>query len=143
MIRVRIIEYWNDFRQREYEEYFDGLRDLAEWIFRRMKADYSGRHGKRLLSFPECSTDDRISEIWFRPEYAAHAFLIKQIEDVNLGILFSDGTYTAGQKHCTREVRLWLAECRKRQENPVFNFAEDGAEASGRMPCLNLRQERS
>lgn len=127
MLSVRIIQYWNDYHKIEMREEFADLNGLADWIFGQMRADYSTGSGKRLLSFPKCSTCSSIYEISVRPDYGSPSFLIGQIEDDRSGILFSDGTFTAGRKHCTEEVRIWLAECRRRQENPEFNFAPDHA----------------
>ncbi|MCM1500258.1 MAG: hypothetical protein NC124_17485 [Clostridium sp.] len=128
MITVRMIQYWNDYHKKELQERFRDLEELADWIFKQMKADYSSEHGRNLLSFPKCDTKDGIYEISVRPECGGHVFWIKQIEDECSGIIFSDGTFTAGQKHCTRAVREWLTRCENRKEKPTFNFAPDETE---------------
>lgn len=128
MLTVRIIQYWNDYHKKELKEQFKDLEELADWIFNQMRVDYSSEHGENLLSFPKCDIRDRIYEISVRPECGGYVFWIKQIEDEYSGILFSDGTFTAGQKHCTRAVREWLARCENRKKNPTFNFAPDEAE---------------
>ncbi len=127
MITARIIEYWNDYRKKEKRERFESLDRLADWIFDQMQVDYSGEKGWLSLSFPKCETMDTIYEITVRPEHRGATLWIKQIEDDCRGIIFSDGTFTAGKKHCTREVREWLAKCGERKKNPVFNFAPDVA----------------
>lgn len=130
MIIVRMIQYWNDYHKKELRERFGGLEELADWIFNQMRVDYTSESGRDLLSFPKCDTNDRIYEISVRPERGSYVFWIKQIEDENSGIIFSDGTFTAGKKHCTKTVREWLARCEIRKKNPTFNFASDEAETS-------------
>jgi len=130
MITVRMIQYWNDYHKKELRERFGGLEELADWIFNQMRVDYTSERGKDLLSFPKCDTNDRIYEISVRPEYGGHVFWIKQIEDEDSGIIFSDGTFTAGRKHCTKAVREWLARCEVRKKSPTFKFASDETETS-------------
>lgn len=125
MITVRIIQYWNDYHKKGLRERFENLAALADWIFSQMQVDYSQKNGRDFLSFPRCRTVTEIYEISVRPNYGGHVFWIKQIEDDYRGILFSDGTFTAGQKHCTKDVREWLADCEKRKQNPAFRFAPD------------------
>lgn len=129
MITARIIEYWNDYHKKEKMERFNDLDGLADWIFSQMKVDYSSVDNRFALSFPKCDTADKIYEITVRPEYGGPTLWIKQIEDDHRGILFSDGTFTAGRKHCTSNVRKWLAECEERRKNPFFNFALDEPES--------------
>lgn len=131
MITVRMIQYWNDYHKKELRENCKDLKELGDWIFNQMRVDYSSEHGKRLLSFPKCDTERGIYEISVMPEYGGCVFWIKQIEDDRSGILFSDGTFTAGQKHCTKMVREWLVECERRKKNPTFNFAPDEAGKDG------------
>ena len=125
MITVRMIQYWNDYHKKEVMEHFKSLKELEDWIFGQMRVDYSSEHGAGLLSFPKCDVKDRIYRISVRPEYGGCVYWIKQIEDDGSGIIFSDGTFTAGQKHCTKAVREWLAGCERRKRNPTFNFASD------------------
>ena len=125
MITVRMIQYWNDYNKKELREQFRSLKELEDWIFGQMRVDYSSEHGRNLLSFPKCDVKDRIYEISVRTECGGCVYWIKQIEDDGSGIIFSDGTFTAGQKHCTRAVREWLVGCEGRKKNPTFNFASD------------------
>lgn len=131
MITVRMIQYWNDYHKKELREQFRDLKELEDWIFGQMRVDYSSEHGRNLLSFPKCDTERWIYQISVRPEYGGYVYWIKLIEDRDMGIVFSDGTFTAGQKHCTRAVREWLAGCEARKRNPTFHFAEDEAGAKG------------
>jgi len=128
MITARIIEYWNDYRKRERKERFMDLEHLADWIFDQMQVDYTSKNWRFSLYFPKCETRDRISHISLMPEYNGPTFWIKLIEEDGLGIIFSDGTFTVGQKYCTKRVKKWLAECDERQHKPTFNFAPDGPE---------------
>lgn len=131
MIIVRMMQYWNDYHKKELREKFRGLKELEDWIFGQMRVDYSSAHGRDLLSFPECDVEKHIYQISIQPEYGGCVYWIKQIEEECSGIIFSDGTFTAGQKHCTRAVREWLAGCEERKRNPTFRFAPDGAGADG------------
>ncbi|MCM1221619.1 MAG: hypothetical protein NC548_44790 [Lachnospiraceae bacterium] len=128
MITVRMIQYWNDYHKKELREHFGSLEGLEEWIFDQMRVDYASEQGRGYLSFPRCDTSDRIYRISVRPERGGHVFWIKMIEDEESGIIFSDGTFTAGQKHCTKAVRKWLAGCEDRKKKPVFRFAPDEAD---------------
>ena len=121
MITVRMIEYWNDYRKKERKERFMSLEHLADWIFDQMKVNYSDKRWTYSLYFPKCETRDRISYISVTPEYGGSCLWIKLIEEDGLGIIFSDGTFTARQKYCTKRVKEWLAK-------PVFNFAPDEPE---------------
>ena len=131
MITVRMIQYWNDYHKKEVRERFNGLAELEEWIFGQMRVDYSSEHGRNLLSFPRCDVEGNIYRISVQPEHGSYVYWIKQIEDDHSGILFSDGTFTAGRKHCTKMVREWLAGCERRKNAPTFYFAPDGAGADG------------
>lgn len=128
LITVRMIYYWNDFCRKEKKERFGSLDELADWIFGQMQTDYSGKDGRESLSFPKCSNSEDIYEITMIPERGGITIWIKLIEDDSLGIVFSDGTFTARRKHCTATVRHWLEECEERRKNPVFNFAADAGE---------------
>ena len=118
MITVRMIQYWNDYRKKERREQFRGLKELEDWIFGQMCVDYSSEDGRGFLTFPECDVEKHIYQISVQPECGGCVYWIKQIEDDRSGIIFSDGTFTAGQKHYTRAVREWLAGCEKRKKNP-------------------------
>ncbi len=128
MITARLIEYWNDYRNRERKERFMDLEHLADWIFDQMQVDYTKKENRFAMYFPECKTRDRICHISLTPEYGGPALWIKLIKEDGLGIIFSDGTFTAGQKYCTRQVKEWLAKCNERKRKPVFNFAPDTPE---------------
>lgn len=128
MILVRMTQYWNDFHKKEVKELFRDLKDLEEWIFGQMRVDYSSEQGRNQLSFPECDVEDRIYRISVQPDYGESVYCIELIQDTDRGIIFSDGTFTAGQKHCTKKAREWLAGCEKRKKNPTFHFAPDEAE---------------
>lgn len=132
MITIRMIEYWNDYNQRERKEKFQSLDVLADWIFGQMSVDYSGPQGSHALSFPSCKDERSIYRISLMPGASEQTLWIKLIEDDSRGILFSDGTFTAGRKHCTRDVKEWLAKCEERREHPVFPFASELPE-TGRM----------
>ena len=103
MITVRMIEYWNDYRKKERKERFMSLEHLADWIFDQMKVNYSDKRWTYSLYFPKCETRDRISYISVTPEYGGSCLWIKLIEEDGLGIIFSDGTFTARQNFAPDE----------------------------------------
>lgn len=125
MIIIRMIEYWNDYNQRERKEKFLDLDALADWIFGQMSVDYSDPKGSHTLSFSSCKDERNIYRISLMPGAAEQTLWIKLIEDDSRGILFSDGTFTAGRKYCTRDVKKWLVKCEERRKHPVFPFASD------------------
>ena len=131
MIIARMVQYWNDYHKKELREQFRSLKELEDWIFGQMRVDYSSEYGRDFLNFPECDVEKHIYRISVQPECGGYVYWIKQIEDDRSGIIFSDGTFTAGQKHCTKGVREWLARCEERKKNPTFRFASDGAGADG------------
>lgn len=45
MIIVRMIQYWNDYHKKELREQFRSLKELADWIFDQMRADYTHLKG--------------------------------------------------------------------------------------------------
>ena len=59
--------------------------------------------------------------IEIKPSRESEYIWIHQISNEK-GILFSDGTYTAGQKHWNESVKAWLARCIERKKNPTFTF---------------------
>lgn len=125
MITVRMIHYWNDDVKWEETKRFGNLGDLEDWIFNQMRVDYSRENGQFYLSFPKCGKNEDIHGISICPESGSHTTWIKQIADDGKGIIFSDGTFTAGQKHATAQVRYWLQECENRRRSPSFHFAPD------------------
>lgn len=129
MIKIYYEKYWNDFLRKDETKTFDTLEDVADWIFDQMKVDYSDRdHGWVYMYFPTEETNKRIgasgpSRIEFMPENGGPTFWIhKMMKDGK--IIFTDGKMTAGQKHWSKDVKAWLAECDKRQKSPRFDFAE-------------------
>ncbi|MCM1237285.1 MAG: hypothetical protein NC489_45025 [Ruminococcus flavefaciens] len=124
MLAVKMIEYWDDDRQHAVNKRFSGLDAMAEWIFGQMQVDYTKEENRYALYFPECATPSRIMRISMTPSLYGPTIWIKLIEDDCMGIVFSDGTFTAGQKYCSKTARKWLEKCEERRKHPAFNFAE-------------------
>lgn len=125
MLRVKYERYWNDYIHKNEERRFRDLDDLEEWMFDQMEQDYTK---KFVMCFPTPDAAKRIGEtgpwkIEFRPKWGGESFWIKQIE-CERGIIFSDGTFTSGQKHWSEEVKTWLTHCEERRKTPKFNFAD-------------------
>lgn len=125
MITVKYERYWNDFARKNEQRTFRDLEDLENWIFGQMEQDYTKQF---VMSFPTPGAAKRIGEpgpwrIEFKPKWGGELFWIKQIESEH-GIIFSDGTFTAGQKHWSDSVKTWLCHCEERRKEPKFTFAE-------------------
>lgn len=111
--------YTNDFLRRNQEILVFSLKELENRIFEKIEFDYTKKENRHKIFFPtECP-----STIVIDPAITHPLIWIHQIEDVK-GIIFSDGTYTAGQKHWSKEVKEWLKHCKNRIENPKFNFVD-------------------
>ncbi len=131
MIKIKYERYWNDFIRKSEVKSFSDLDELEEWIFGQMQQDYT--KNQFVMSFPTPEKEKRIQangpwRIEFTPKYGEESIWIYQIESCN-GIIFSDGRFTAGQKHWSKEIREWLTHCDKRRQQPKFNFYDtDGEE---------------
>lgn len=129
MIKIYYEEYHNDYNRKNHEKIFSNLQKLEDWIFSQMKQDYSDKEcGSHFLSFPTPEQCKRMNtegpwRISFTPDYGGPDYLIRQIKNDN-GIIFSDGQFTAGKRHWSKEVQNWLIHCHNRQFSPQFDFAE-------------------
>lgn len=126
MLRVKCERYWNDFHRKNEEMSFHDLAELEEWMFTQMEQDYAGK--SYVMSFPTPEIAERIRSeapwrIEFTPKWGGETIWIRQIKNER-GIIFSDGTFTAGQKHWSAEVQNWLRHCEERRKAPKFDFAE-------------------
>ena len=124
MITVKYERYWNDYIRKHEEKSFSSLADLEEWIFGKMQQDYA-----KAMSFPTVEAAARIHNEgpWaseFRPVWGEEAFWIHQISYSHGGIIFTDGKFTSGQRHWSKEVQSWLDHCKERCSAPKFNFSE-------------------
>lgn len=129
MIHVKYERYWNDYRRKDEVKSFASLQELEEWIFGRMQQNYTKNN--IAMFFPTPKALERIGAdgpcyIEFRPVLGEDIWYIHQIESAN-GIIFSDGRFTAGQKHWTKEVQGWLEHCMERRDAPKFDFAKEDA----------------
>lgn len=123
MIKVKYEEYYNDYFRRNHEKSFSDLTDLENWIFNQMQQDYT-KPFTMYFHTPEKNArihGEGASRIEFTPRWGGCTFWIHQMENYD-GIIFSDGTFTSGQKHWSQEVQEWLAHCDKRQHSPKFAF---------------------
>lgn len=122
MMIVKYERYVNDYN-RSYETlYVRSLNELADWLFENAR-DY-----KRDLFFINPDED------WFYHNGKLHLdsscinvrthpgrYCVQEIID-NGKIIYSCGEYTNGICHWNEDVKQWLRDCIKRQENPQFNF---------------------
>lgn len=127
MIKIKYEVYLNDFVRKNKEQSFSGLGELADWIFDQMEQDY--QKDNFVMYFPtpkrvEKFRTDGPSRIEFMPKRGEATIWIHQISSEK-GIIFSDGTFTSGQKFWSKSVQQWCEACNERQHKPKFNFVED------------------
>lgn len=125
MITIKFERYWSDFRRKTETRCFLDLPDLEEWMFGQMEQDYTKDH---VMSFPTPDAVKRIGKtgpwkIEFKPKRNGEEIWIKEILN-DQGIIFSDGSCTAGLKHWSKEVQAWLTHCEERRKSPKFAFVE-------------------
>lgn len=123
MLKVKYERYWNDSHRRSEVKSFADLDELADWMFDQMQQNYI-----KAMSFPTPEKVARIgrTEPWsieLRPVWGEENIWIHQIEGYE-GIIFSDGKFTDGQKHWSKDVQKWLVRCEERQHRPKFNFVD-------------------
>ncbi len=126
MLKIKYERYWNDYHRVDEEAVFPDLTGLEEWIFGQMKQNYTAK--QRVMSFPTPEAAKRIHSdgpwtIEFTPQYGGPDFWIHTIA-TSKGIIFSDGKYTAGQTHWSKDVQAWLEHCEQRRKTPTFNFVD-------------------
>lgn len=119
MIRVDYELYANSILRKEQELYVFSLKELENWIFKKIDFDYTKKENRFKIFFP---TEEPYT-IAIDPAINHPLIWIHKIETYS-GIIFSDGKYTAGQKHWSKEIKEWLKHCKDRVETPKFNFVD-------------------
>ena len=126
MIKAYIEEYYNDYFKKQHVMEFPNLSNLADWIFGQMRTDYSGDSLAMGIPTPEKAERIKADAPWrieFKPERGGPSFWIHQMKE-NGRIIFTDGTYTNGQRHWSQAAKEWCIDIEKRRKNPTFDFAE-------------------
>lgn len=126
MVQIKYERYWDDYHRKNEEKSFQDLTELENWIFDQMKQDYTKE--RFAMSFPTPEIAKRINEagpwsIEFKPDRYGETFWIRQISDER-GIIFSDGTFTAGLRHWSEDIKDWLQHCEIRRRSPQFDFVD-------------------
>lgn len=126
MLKVKYEQYWNDSNRKIEELTCLDLEDLENWMFDQMEQNYTV--SENAMNFPTPEVALRIGArtpwaIGLKPKQDGETFLVRLIQS-DQGIIFSDGTFTAGQKHWSTQVRDWLIHCEERRKAPQFNFVE-------------------
>ena len=121
MIRVKYERYWNDYIRKQEEKCFASLTDLEDWMFNQIQQKY-----EEAMFFPTPAAAKKIGStgpwtIELRPRFGGEDIWIHQISN-HEGIIFSDGKFTSGYKHWSKEVQEWLVHCDMRKKQPLFNF---------------------
>ena len=107
-------EYHNDYTRRMHEISFTTLDSATNWIFNQIQHKWTEG-----MYFP-CREPSRIE---FQPVFGGPSYWIYMITS-DRGIEFSDGRFTSGQKHWSKDIQNWLSSCREKQKAPKFTFAE-------------------
>ena len=112
MLIVKIEEYHNDYNFHHHLRSFMSLDALKQWILDSMHVS----NLKDWISFGS-------NPVFFRmqPDGPGWSYKIHLIEDKD-GIIFSDGQYTAGQRHIADCMKQWLDDFKQELEAPKFNF---------------------
>jgi len=106
------------YRNQPFDMNFTSLESFKDWIFSR-DGVYDKWDGTPRSFFPT-REDTYSASIHVENEYVS-MIEIHQIE-TDEGILLSDGTYTAGQKHCNPKIRQFYRECDEKLKESKFNF---------------------
>lgn len=131
MISVKYERYWNAFNRTHETKSFETLHELEEWIFDQMEQVQQACRQQELrlssaMFFPTPKSMEKIAadgpcHIMFKPNLYGQIIFVHEILTES-GVIFSDGEFTAGQKHWTREVQDWLTHCFERQTSPKNNI---------------------
>ena len=105
-------------RDQQIDKYFSSLEDFKDWIFN-IDGVYAKWDESYRTYFPT-REDFFCAHIHTNDQYVS-GIEIHQIE-TDGGLLLSDGTYTAYQKHCSPVIRQFYAECEEKLKSPRFNF---------------------
>ena len=113
MYTIKYEEYINDYMRKSYTKTFSSLSAIEDWMFDQMQQSYDR------MWFPKTEP----SRIEINPGRHSPNIWIYLISS-SRGIEFSDGRFTNGQKHWSKEVQAWLKHCNERKNTPQFTFVE-------------------
>lgn len=113
MYTVKYEEYHNDYMRKNMSKTFNSMTEIENWMFDQMQQSYD----KMYFPFREPS------RIEFTPKWGGPHYWIYYIASER-GIEFTEGHFTNGQKHWSKDIQSFLSRCRDRQKKPEFVFAE-------------------
>lgn len=125
MIKILYQEYYSDLMCQEKTKTFYSLNALKDWIFQQMVQPYDRKFA---MFFPLPKTMERIARTGpcsIELCTGSSSGLIIRIDQIEneIGIIFSDGKHTSGEKYWNEEIKGWLEECEKFRIHPSFKFA--------------------
>lgn len=119
MILIKYENYFYDCYRKHYEKIFSSLSELKKWVFdSQISKKWDNR---RAFIFPndnyptmtiEVNRDKACGDIWIHEIFKDGR------------IVFSDGKYTSGQKHISKELLAWCKECEEYRCKPKFDFED-------------------
>jgi len=123
MITILAKKYRNDYSNQMCTMRFSSLTDLFEHLVK-ISLDFADKKRSWIPVPSEGKQYDWCSriEIDNKTDYL-DCFWIYKIENEN-GILYSNGTYTDGEKFCAKSVEDWLVKC-KQYINKKNRFVEE------------------
>lgn len=122
MIIVKYEEYVNDYNRRHKTENFFSLGSFVDWVFNTCRGKYDEDIScpdpdTKIFSANEMPYSIDINNMWSEGKH----YWIHQISN-EVGIIFSDGTYTSRQKHWNDTTKQMCRDIIARKQKPVFNF---------------------
>lgn len=118
---VRYERYRNEYTRQFGNLYFADLAQLRSYLFNGMVADPAAN-----MTFPARRAHEEgagwVEAITFRREEGGDEMRLHLIAQGDTCV-FSDGTFTAGKRHCSKAMETFLEDCRKRQAGN-YQFGE-------------------
>lgn len=113
MFTVKGEHYRNDYTRSNFTKTFNSLQEIFEWG-KKVSENFTSNYGSY---FPRLDIPDYVGRISFRDENnKGYEYWIYQIE-IQEGIIFSTGKYTASKPFCSPTVKSWCAECTEQIKN--------------------------
>ena len=119
------IVHYND---EEFTRTFDSLDSFKDWIFSQYGVHEYNKRTERYES------DFTLGRYFDNPDYGSVGTIrVNLIDDIKIcieihmvsderGVLFSDGKYTYGKKHASKEMREFFADCEEKKKEQPFTF---------------------
>lgn len=116
------------YNDEEFTRTFDSLDSFKDWIFAQYGVHEYSKHAERYKS------DFTLGKYFDDPDYGSVGTIrVNLIDDIKIciaihmvsderGVLFTDGKYTYGKKHASKEMREFFADCEEKKKEQPFTF---------------------